>query len=308
MLQLRVFGAAPSIAEVADRLDALPGSRHVLSTEDSRSGNAVVTADIRSDAADGALEALHRLGVAAEDIELLRLESIAADGARRPMAGVVWADLLDQAGANARPLARYLVLMAVAGVIAGFGVIYANGILVVGAMAISPDMLPITATCTALVLRRHRLALRAGLTLVIGLAAAGVVAAAMTAVLDAVNALPTGFALGAGGLQGLETVNVSTPVVAFVAGIAGILALETRASASIGVAISVTTIPASAYFGVAAGVGEGSKARGALLVLAINVGMLIVGGCTTLLVQRRLAVRPGSSRSRESRDRASTQR
>jgi len=55
------------------------------------------------------------------------------------------------------------------------------------------------------------------------------------------------------------------------------------------VAISVTTIPASAYLGVAAGVGEVSKALGALLVLGINVTMLLVGGCLTLLVQRRLA-------------------
>jgi hypothetical protein len=74
-----------------------------------------------------------------------------------------------------------------------------------------------------------------------------------------------------------------------------ILALETRASASVGVAISVTTIPASAYLGVAAGVGEESEALGALLVLAINVAMLIAGGCATLLVQRSQArpVSPG---------------
>jgi hypothetical protein len=39
---------------------------------------------------------------------------------------VIWADLLSQAGANARPLARYLVFMTTAGVIAAFGVIYAN--------------------------------------------------------------------------------------------------------------------------------------------------------------------------------------
>jgi uncharacterized membrane protein len=65
-------------------------------------------------------------------------------------------------------------------------------------------------------------------------------------------------------LAGLSTVNVSTPIVAFAAGVAGILALETRASSAAGVAISVTTIPASAYLGVAAGVGDESKALGAL--------------------------------------------
>jgi hypothetical protein len=69
------------------------------------------------------------------------------------------------------------------------------------------------------------------------------------------------------------------------------LALETRASSAVGVAISVTTIPASAYFGVAAGLGETSKAAGALLVLGINVAMLLVGGCVTLIAQRALARR-----------------
>ena len=38
------------------------------------------------------------------------------------------------------------------------------------------------------------------------------------------------------------------------------LALETRASSGVGVAISVTTIPAAAYLGVAAGLGEFDKA------------------------------------------------
>ncbi|MBV9414245.1 MAG: DUF389 domain-containing protein [Solirubrobacterales bacterium] len=67
------------------------------------------------------------------------------------------------------------------------------------------------------------------------------------------------------------------------------LALETRASSAVGVAISVTTIPASAYLGVAADVGEASKAGGALLVLAVNVTMLLIGGCLTLVTQRSLA-------------------
>jgi len=53
----------------------------------------------------------------------------------------------------------------------------------------------------------------------------------------------------------------------------------------------VTTIPASAYLGVASGVRQASKAFGALLVLGVNVAMLLIGGCLTLLIQRRLAMR-----------------
>ncbi len=51
--------------------------------------------------------------------------------------------------------------MLVAGVIASYGVIEYNVILIVGAMAISPDLLPITAVGVGLVDRRLRLASRA---------------------------------------------------------------------------------------------------------------------------------------------------
>lgn len=280
------------MADVAEQLELLAGSRHVIRTADRDSGKSVVTADLVDDAVDGALEEMTRLGVAKEDLVLLRLDTIGPSVAQRPLASVVWADLLSQAGANARPLARYLVFMAMAGAIAAFGVIYANQILIVGAMAISPDTLPITATATALVLRRWRLAGRGLAALTIGLGLACLVGGVMTFVLHQLGLLPSSFVVGQQAfLEGLSTVNISTPIVALAAGIAGMLALETRASSAVGVAISVTTIPASAYLGVAAGVGAASKALGALLVLGINIVMLLVGGCLTLLTQRALARR-----------------
>jgi uncharacterized hydrophobic protein (TIGR00271 family) len=296
VLHLRVFGAMQAVADVADCLDEIPGSRHVIRTLDGTSGHAVVTADLVEDAVDAALAQIERLGVPTEDVVLLRIDSIGPSVAQRPRAGVVWADLLSQASENARPLARYAVFMATAGIIAAFGVIYAETTLVVGAMAISPDTLPVTAAATALVLRRWRLAGRAIASLACGLAIACFVGAAMTFALESLDLLRTGFVVGQGGfLAGLSTVNISTPIVALAAGIAAILALETRASSSVGVAISVTTIPAAAYLGVAAGVGEVSKARGALLVLGVNVAMLLVGGCLTLLAQSAVARRaPGS--------------
>jgi Domain of unknown function (DUF389) len=83
-------------------------------------------------------------------------------------------------------------------------------------------------------------------------------------------------------------VNDETIAVAFVAGVAGMVAFETRASSGVGVAISVTTIPAAAYLGVAAGLGEGGKALGALAVLADVVFMVAAAGIT-LGLQRRIA-------------------
>lgn len=72
----------------------------------------------------------------------------------------------------------------------------------------------------------------------------------------------------------LTSISHETVSVAFMAGLAGMLALETRASSAVGVAVSVTTIPAAAYLGVAAGLGESATAGGALGVLGVNVAMM----------------------------------
>jgi uncharacterized hydrophobic protein (TIGR00271 family) len=294
MMQLRAFGPAPLLAEVASALRDIDGVAHVLRLDaGDAEGNALVSADLSPDGVDPALAAVHALGVPAVDLSVLRVEPVHSGPLRRENL-VVWADLLGQAAEHARPVARYLVFMLAAGVIAGYGVIYANGILIVGAMAVSPDLLPITALCVAVVLRRTRLLGHAAWTLLAGLGCAGLVACVLAAALDATGLMPSTFALrGSSILSGLTEVNSSTVMVALVAGVAGMLALETRASAAVGVAISVTTIPASAYLGVAAGVGDIGEASGAGLVLAVNVCALVAGGTLTLLVQRRLGARRG---------------
>ena len=293
MLQLRVYGSPDQMADVATRLATLPGSRHVMRTPSEGAGGAtLVTADVGGQgAADAALATVRHLGVDNDNVELLRIDSIGPASSSNPLGNVVWADLLGQAGTNARLLARYLVFMGIAGIIAAFGVVYSNGILIVGAMAVTPDILPVTATCIALVLGRGVLARRSFATLIIGLALGCVVAALMTGALDALNLIPDNFAVAAPTLTGLAHVDASPVIVALVAGVAAILATETRATFAVGVAISVTTIPASADLVVSAGDGEIGKAEGALLVLAVNILMLIVGGTMTLIVQRRLARR-----------------
>lgn len=129
----------------------------------------------------------------------------------------------------------------------------------------------------------------------LGLGATCATAAVLTVVLDLLDLLPDGFRVGESALSGLTTVNDATIVVALAAGVAGMLALETRASAAVGVGISITTIPAAAYLGVAAAVGELSKAAGALAVLGANVAMLLVAGTLTLVVQRQLAAHAGDA-------------
>ena len=129
------------------------------------------------------------------------------------------------------------------------------------------------------------------MTLAVGLGMSCLAAALVTVVFDVSELLPSGFELGEAALSGLTTVNASTIGVALAAGVAGMLAVETRASSAVGVAISVTTVPAAAYLGVAVGVGEEEKAWGALAVLGTNVAFLLVAGTLTLIVQRRLGDR-----------------
>jgi uncharacterized hydrophobic protein (TIGR00271 family) len=287
MLFLRVYAAAALLGEVAQGLEEHGSARHVVVAQGVRSGHALLTAELHPESADPVLEFLVSSGVAEEDIALARLDEIAPVGSAHPATSLIWADVLGQARRNARPVALYLAFAIAAGTIAAFGVIEVNPILIVGAMAISPDMLPISAACVGLVSRRGRLVRRAVVTLVVGLGTSCAAAVLVAVLLDLTGLMPTGFVLNADALGGLTTVSASTVGVAFAAGVAGILALETRASSAVGVAISVTTIPAAAYLGVAAGVGEEGQAWGALAVLGVNVAVLLLAGTLTLVVQRR---------------------
>jgi len=260
MLQLKVYGPADSLTEIGGDLEACGAARRVALAQGIRGGHVLLTAEVSAESADAVLKLLLRNGVAEDDIRLARLDEIGPIKPGRTAASLIWADMVGQARVNARPVARYLVFMVTAGIIAAFGVVQANDILIVGAMAVSPDLLPITAACVGLVDRNVRLAYRALVTVAVGMGAACLTAAALTWTGDLLDLLPRTFAVGESALSALTTVNPSTVLVAFAAGVAGMLSLETRASSAVGVAISITTIPAAAYLGVAAGVRETAKA------------------------------------------------
>ena len=277
------------MAVVAEDLGRLSGARHVSVSDDRLGRDVLVTADLHPGAADAALKRLDGLSIASDDITLVRLETVGPAATAEPLV-VVWADVLGQARVQARAPARYLVLMAVAGVIAALAVVNESPVLIVGAMAISPDLLPITAACTGLVLRRRRLVQRSLATLIGGLVVASTLALAVTLFLEAFDLLPAGFALGE--IPAAQThVNATTVLVAAAAGVAGMLAVETRASAAVGVGISVTTIPATAFVGVAIGIGEIGRSWSALGVLGVNIAMMLLGGSVALATQRLRASR-----------------
>lgn len=295
---LRSSVRAEQVHEFTSVLCGIEGVRRVVQQPDeSEGGCSVFVADVEPAAADALVEAIAELGIPIDDYVLTKVDVVAPLrrqlGGDRGIEGFAWVEVMGQARANSRPLARYLALISVAAVIAALGVITSNGILIVGAMAVSPDLLPICATCVGIVGRRRLLAERSAITLTLGLALVVAVAAVLSALLSLGGFLPDGFRVEDSSLNTLAHTDYSTVLVALAAGVAAMLAFETRASAAVGVAISVTTIPASAYLGVAIGAGGSEESLGALVVLAINVTLLIFAGTATLRLQRWIAVRRG---------------
>ena len=300
MLRLRSSVAQHQAEEFGTLLRELEGVRRVVRQDDhsSPAGAFVFVADVEPIAADRLVEAVDEFGIGSDDYVLTRVEVVAPQHRHHfgegGVDGFSWVEVIGQAKANSRLLARYLALINVAAVIAACGVITSSSILVVGAMAVSPDLLPICATSVGLVRGKMALARRAFVTLTMGLGLVVVTAMVLSALLKWFGFLPDGFDVEQSGLSTLAKTDYTTVLVALAAGVAGILAFETRASAAVGVAISVTTIPASAYLGVALGAGGIDHALGALVVLVVNVTLLILAGTLTLLAQRSLPNRSGA--------------
>ena len=199
---------------------------------------------------------------------------------------IVVEEVVDEARENARLSLTYLVTMAAAGAVAGIGVGQDSSVLIVGAMAISPDLLPLSAVCVGLVARERRTALVGVSTLLAGLGTAALVAGVLVWLADLADVLQP--SLGENVLTAFVTEpSIATVIVALAAGVAAMLSVERQATSAVGVAISVTTIPAAAAIGVTLGIGDWERMVSAALVLGLNLVSLAVAGSLTLWVQVR---------------------
>ena len=85
----------------------------------------------------------------------------------------------------------------------------------------------------------------------------------------------------------INSPNLFSVVVAVIAGLVGVVSLTlAKSSALTGVFISITTIPAAADIGVSLAYHSWPEARGSLVQLLLNVGLLIVVGALALHAQR----------------------
>ena len=136
-------------------------------------------------AAEEVLQGLEALGIPSDEIGFARRTWIQPAGARVTTASVLmWADVLGSARMESRVIARNLGLMFVAGIIAGYGVVIDNPILIVGAMAVSPDLVPLIAASVGIVAGRWSLVRRGATTLILGLGLATLAAFGVVEFLD----------------------------------------------------------------------------------------------------------------------------
>jgi uncharacterized hydrophobic protein (TIGR00271 family) len=291
MLDLHAHVPAGKRDDAIRLLDSTEGVGHGTALPASSDGTVHIIAEVEPVVAEDVMDGLEALGIPPGDIGLARRNWIQPAGAKVTSESVLmWADVLGAARMESRVVGRYVGLMFVAGLIAGYGVVIDNPILIVGAMAVSPDLVPLIAASVGLVTGRWSLVRRGTSTLVVGLGLATVAAFGVVELLDLLGILPS-VDLDQGLMASFSGVGVGTIGVALAAGVAGVLAFESRAGAAVGVAISVTTIPAAAMAGVSAGLGEWSRTWGALVLLGVNVLCLIVAGFATLIVQRNLVRR-----------------
>jgi uncharacterized hydrophobic protein (TIGR00271 family) len=293
VLRLDSFVPTGIADEVGRALGALAGVRHVRTGPVATDGTVMISADVDVDAADAAIDALAAFGVDAADSTLWRVPGIQplawrGRGRSPGASGQVWAEIVGRADEHAQLGASYLVFMISAGIIAGIGVLTGSAVLIVGAMALSPDLLPISATSIGIVERRWDLAARALRVLAIGLAAAALGAFAATVLMRVTGVISDDLVLAHTTIgEALTKLSPGSLVVALTAGVAGMMAFERPGGAAVGVAISVTTIPVAGYVGAALAMGRDDPVWSATFVLLTNVVMVILASSVTLATQRR---------------------
>ncbi|KOT51624.1 membrane protein [Streptomyces rimosus subsp. rimosus] len=257
----------------------------------------VILCDVAREAADGLLHELRALGIdrdgaiAVENIDLSlsdRADRAEKDAPGEGVDAVLWESLTDATHEESTLSVTYLAFLTLATMLAACGVVLDNAILIVGAMAVGPEFGPLAGVCTALVRRAPRLAWRALLALVVGFAVAMAVTVGFSLLMDAAGLFKESQVEGARpNTSFIWQPDPMSFVVALLAGAAGTLSLTSaKSGALVGVAISVTTVPAAANAAVAFGYSSYKQAWGSTEQLLLNLLGIVVAGTLTLLAQK----------------------
>ncbi|MEU2514893.1 DUF389 domain-containing protein [Streptomyces syringium] len=299
MLHLRMITPPDRTDEIVELLERTIGVTHVavLARAARHPQGDIVLCDVAREATDGLLARLRATGlpdvgsISVDDVGLML--SRRADEAEEAAPGdgadaVVWESLVEETHEESTLSITFLAFLTVATMLAACGVIMDSAILIVGAMAVGPEFGPLAGLCTAIVRRAPRLAWRSMLALLVGFPVAMALTGGFSLLMDWVGLFHEAKFLA----DRPQTSFIWQPdafsfVVAFLAGIAGILSLTSaKSGALIGVAISVTTVPAAANAAVALSYGDWSETRGSAVQLALNLLGIIMAGTLTLVAQK----------------------
>ncbi|MFG2678424.1 DUF389 domain-containing protein [Streptomyces sp. NPDC048392] len=301
MLHLRLITPADRTDEVVRLIDRTVGTTHlvVLPGVAREPEGDVVMCDVAREAGDELINRLRALGIdscgaiTAENIDLSLSER--ADQAEReapgePADAVLWEQLEEATHEESTLSVTYVAFITLATIIAACGVVLDNAILIVGAMAVGPEFGPLAGVCTAIVQRAPRLALRSLIALLVGFAVAMAVTVGFSWVMTAFGRFSEGRLEGDRPNTGfVYAPDAFSFVVAILAGIAGTLSLTSaKSGALVGVAISVTTVPAAANAAVALSFGDTRQTVGSTEQLLLNLAGIVVAGTLTLLTQKAL--------------------
>ncbi|MER5194759.1 DUF389 domain-containing protein [Streptomyces sp. NPDC002755] len=304
MLHLRLITPSGSTDDVVALIENTVGTTHLVVVPGAARNPAgdVVMCDVAREAGDELLTGLQELGldetgsIAVENIDLslsLRADKAEAQAPGEGADAVLWEHLTDSTHEESTLSVTYLAFITLATVIAACGVVLDNAVLIVGAMAVGPEFGPLAGICTSIVQRAPRLALRSLIALLVGFAVAMAVTVGFSLFMDAIDLFSkeqleadrpqTGF---------VYAPDAFSFIVAVLAGAAGTLSLTSaKSGALVGVAISVTTVPAAANAAVALSYGDMEQTWGSTAQLLLNLLGIIMAGTLTLLAQKYLWAR-----------------
>ncbi|MEV7792733.1 DUF389 domain-containing protein [Streptomyces sp. NPDC087512] len=301
MLHLRLITPAGRTDEVVHLIGRTVGTAHlvVLPGAARDPEGDVVLCDVAREAADELIGRLRALGLAdcgaitAENIDLSlskRADRAEEDAPGEPADAVLWEQLREATQEESTLSVTYVAFITLATMIAACGVVLDNAVLIVGAMAVGPEFGPLAGICTALVQRAGRPALRSVTALLVGFAVAMAVTAGFSLVMAAFGLFSEAKLEGDRPNTGfVYAPDAFSFVVAVLAGVAGVLSLTSaKSGALVGVAISVTTVPAAANAAVALSFGDTRQTVGSSEQLLLNLSGIVLAGTLTLLVQKAL--------------------
>ncbi|MER7039469.1 DUF389 domain-containing protein [Streptomyces microflavus] len=301
MLHLRLIVPATTTDEVVTLLESTVGTAHLVVLPGAARSPAgdVVMCDVAREAGDELIGALRRLGIAesgAISVEHLDLTlSSHADKAEHEAPGdgadaVLWEELTEATHEESTFSITYVSFLALATMLAACGVMLDNAVLIVGAMAVGPEFGPLAGISTAIVQRAPRLVARSLWALIGGFALAMIVTAGFSWLLDVFGLFEKSMIEAERPITGfIWQPDWMSFIVAFLAGIAGTLSLTSaKSGALIGVAISVTTVPAAANAAVAFSYSDYQQTIGSGQQLLANLGGIVLAGTLTLLLEKAL--------------------